>query len=172
MLRSPPPTRPFEPMRIQCPHCPAMYELDDGRVPPAGLSIKCPKCKSAFTVHRKDGAAETASRPAVAKVPLPGTPKAGVPARRQKAAGGSSAVPLPGTPQAQAKRAASASSAAVVPLPGTQPKQKPVPAAAPAPRAPVAAPAKKPVAPPAAFAPEDAPTEQIDDAIPLPGLDM
>src|SRR3954468_184872 len=90
-------------MRIQCPNCPAMYELDDGRVPPAGLSIKCPKCKSAFTVHRKDGAAETASPPAAAKVPLPaGTPKPGAPAQRQKAAGGS-AVPLPGTPQPQRK---------------------------------------------------------------------
>ena len=39
-------------MRIQCPNCPAAYELDDGRVPPAGLSIKCPKCKTPFTVHR------------------------------------------------------------------------------------------------------------------------
>ena len=39
-------------MRIQCPNCPAAYELDDSRVPPAGLSIKCPKCKTPFTVHR------------------------------------------------------------------------------------------------------------------------
>src|SRR5437879_8617803 len=55
-------------MRIQCPNCPAAYELDDGRVPPAGLSIKCPKCKTPFTVHRtKAGESKAAGQ----KVPLP-----------------------------------------------------------------------------------------------------
>ena len=39
-------------MKISCPNCSAAYELDDARVPPAGLSIKCPKCKNPFTVHK------------------------------------------------------------------------------------------------------------------------
>ena len=39
-------------MKISCPKCPAVYELDESRIPAAGLSIKCPKCKSSFTVHR------------------------------------------------------------------------------------------------------------------------
>src|SRR3954469_7182436 len=97
-------------MRIQCPHCPAVYELDDGRVPPAGLSIKCPKCKSGFTVHRPENGSNMA-RTLPAKVPLPGTakPNEGAPAaprktqpaapvQSQKTSTGS-VVPLPGTPQ-------------------------------------------------------------------------
>src|SRR5207302_10486393 len=78
-------------MRIQCPNCPASYELDDGRVPPAGLSIKCPKCKTPFTVHRP----KPGERKAVtSKVPLPGTgtPAPGQPAQRATCG----RVPLPG----------------------------------------------------------------------------
>src|SRR2546425_2496048 len=89
-------------MRIQCPNCPAAYELDDGRVPPAGLSIKCPKCKTPFTVQRpKPGEGKAAGQ----KVPLPGTgapsapaakpwtPRAAAPGKPQ---GPKGAVPLPG----------------------------------------------------------------------------
>ena len=87
-------------MRIQCPNCPAAYELDDGRVPPSGLSIKCPKCKTPFTVHRpKPGEGKAAGQ----KVPLPGTgaPPAAKPQPARSAAtgkqmGGRGAVPLPG----------------------------------------------------------------------------
>src|SRR5690349_17372043 len=102
-------------MRIQCPNCPAAYELDDGRVPPAGLSIKCPKCKTPFTVHRqKPGEAA----PAGHKVPLPGN---GAPAAKPSGArtgntakqpGAKGAVPLPGTGVPAAPRSGA------VPLPG------------------------------------------------------
>ena len=34
-------------MKISCPSCKAAFALDDKRVPAAGLTIKCPKCKSA-----------------------------------------------------------------------------------------------------------------------------
>src|SRR5438309_314596 len=73
-------------MRIQCPNCPAAYELDDGRVPPAGLSIKCPKCKTPFTVHRP----KPGERKAVtSKVPLPGTgPRLGTAAVVRAGSGG------------------------------------------------------------------------------------
>ncbi|MFL5311909.1 MAG: tetratricopeptide repeat protein [Myxococcales bacterium] len=97
-------------MRIQCPNCPAAYELDDGRVPPAGLSIKCPKCKTPFTVHR---AKPGEGKPAGQKVPLPGT---GAPPARPppgtKSPG--SRVPLPGTQSAGSPSAPSRA----VPLPG------------------------------------------------------
>jgi predicted Zn finger-like uncharacterized protein len=104
-------------MRIQCPNCPAAYELDDGRVPPAGLSIKCPKCKTPFTVHRpQPGDGKAAGQ----KVPLPGTgaaPAAKTPAARAggsgKQPGPKGAVPLPGT-----QVFASAPPARAVPLPG------------------------------------------------------
>src|SRR3954465_11327060 len=86
-------------MRIQCPHCPAVYELDDSRVPPSGLSIKCPKCKNPFTVHRQKGDAATAGTKGA--VPLPGQAggppvmtKAPTAARPPTKSGG--AVPLPG----------------------------------------------------------------------------
>src|SRR5436853_753620 len=89
-------------VKISCPNCAAAYELDDSRVPPAGLSIKCPKCKNPFTVHRAKGDAAKAS--ARSAVPLPGngdpthaTAKApSRPAAKQQAVGGGSAVPLPG----------------------------------------------------------------------------
>ena len=66
-------------------------------MPPAGLSIKCPKCKTPFTVHRP----KPGERKAVtSKVPLPGTgtPAPGQPA--QRATGGR--VPLPGAQFASA----------------------------------------------------------------------
>src|SRR4051812_44502021 len=171
-------------MRIKCPHCPAVYELDDGRVPPAGLSIKCPKCKSGFTVQRPEDGSKVA-RTLPAKVPLPGTakPKEGapaaprktqppMPAQSQQRASSGAVVPLPGTPQTPpasvAAAASRATSAGVIPLPGTQPAQKPVPVAK-RPATQTAIPKPKPAA--LVPSPEEAPTEQIDDAIPLPGLD-
>jgi len=103
-----------------------VYELDDGRVPTAGLSIKCPKCKSAFVVHRPEAGSQMA-RTTVGKVALPGTPKSA--AQPQKAKG--PAIPLPGTPQKSAPGAAARKSGAVVPLPGTQTQlKKAAPAAA------------------------------------------
>src|SRR5438067_6163331 len=86
-------------VKISCPNCAAAYELDDSRVPSAGLSIKCPKCKNPFTVHRPKGdAAKTPAKP-VAPQPAakPAAPKATPP--RPAMAGkspASGAVPLPG----------------------------------------------------------------------------
>src|SRR6266436_6166190 len=105
-------------MRIQCPNCPAAYELDDGRVPPAGLSIKCPKCKTPFTLHRtKAGESKAAGQ----KVPLPpGTgaapaarPAGGSPSATGKQPGAKGAVALRGNQACSA-----ASPAGTVPLPG------------------------------------------------------
>ncbi|MFL5444447.1 MAG: tetratricopeptide repeat protein [Myxococcales bacterium] len=168
-------------MRIQCPHCPAVYELDDGRVPPAGLSIKCPKCKSGFTVHRPEDGSRMA-RTLPAKVPLPGTAKAkdGAPAAPRKTQPAMAAqspqtssgpvIALPGTsqkPPASVAAAPRATSATVIPLPGTQPAQKPVPVAK-RPATQTAIQKQAALVPPPS---EETPTEQIDDAIPLPGLD-
>jgi len=93
-------------VKISCPNCSAAYELDDSRVPPSGLNIKCPKCKNPFTVHRpKAEAAKPGGKPVV---PLPGqagakpaAQKPGVPkpAVKPKTAG---AVPLPGLAEGQA----------------------------------------------------------------------
>jgi len=88
-------------VKISCPNCSAAYELDDARVPPVGLSIKCPKCKKAFTV-KKQKAGEAAAGAKTGAVPLPGqagatpaaAPRTVPPKFVRKPAGG--AVPLPG----------------------------------------------------------------------------
>ena len=93
-------------MKISCPNCSAAYELDDARVPPAGLSIKCPKCKSPFTVHRPKAGEPAAKGVTKGAVPLPGQPgsrpppAAAKPAAAAKRPGG--AIPLPGTGDAAA----------------------------------------------------------------------
>ena len=104
-------------MKISCPSCSAAYELDDARVPPAGLSIKCPKCKKPFTVHKPKGG-EAAKTLGGSAVPLPGQ-SGGKPARpaTQPASGGP--VPLPGTSEAKGSPApAAGGGGAAVPLPG------------------------------------------------------
>ena len=112
-------------MKISCPNCSAAYELDDKRVPAAGLSIKCPKCKNPFTVH-KPKAGEAAAKPGKppSAVPLPGQqgarPK--VPAKPgaklpPRPAAQSGAVPLPGSGDEAAASTMGAPPGAV-PLPG------------------------------------------------------
>jgi tetratricopeptide (TPR) repeat protein len=136
-----------------------VYELDDGRVPPAGLSIKCPKCKAPFTVHRSQVTEPTAHTPG--KVPLPGSEKPR-PAVQSRAPGSGAVVALPGSgkhapvaPSAGIAKAAGMHGA-VVPLPGVQ--------------------AQKGAGPSAAVPlPGDEPTEQIEnirDALSLAGPDL
>ncbi len=38
-------------MRIACPSCTAAYNVDERRVPAAGLNVRCPKCQSTFPVR-------------------------------------------------------------------------------------------------------------------------
>jgi predicted Zn finger-like uncharacterized protein len=152
-------------VKISCPNCSAAYELDDSRVPPAGLSIKCPRCKNPFTVHRAK--AEGAAKPAAAQgaVPLPGQngakpaaaakPPAGRPpgARKPSAPG---AIPLPGMEKAVAApppAPAAVIAAGAVPLPGLDGAAAEKPAFRP--------PSAAPIAPPP---PGDA------GAVPLPGF--
>jgi predicted Zn finger-like uncharacterized protein len=139
-------------LKISCPNCAASYELDDSRVPAAGLSIKCPKCKNPFTVH-KAGEGKAAVKPG-GPVPLPGlgAKPPGVrpitkPVMPKKMSG---AVPLPGSGDAPAPAPPQAASGAV-PLPGLAVPEKPPP---PPPSAP---------APPKSMPPQSG-------AVPLPGL--
>ena len=57
-------------MKISCPNCSAAYELDDSRVPPSGLNIKCPKCKNPFTVHQSKAEAAKPGGKAVVRTIL------------------------------------------------------------------------------------------------------
>jgi predicted Zn finger-like uncharacterized protein len=125
-------------MKISCPNCRAAFHLDDGRVPAAGLAIKCPKCKGPFTVQRPKPGEEDklVEGKASAAVPLPGT--GAEPAKKAppkiasgSAARGGVAVPLPGVEgAARASQTAANGSAAApqvgrpVPLPGQDGAQR------------------------------------------------
>lgn len=116
-------------MKISCPNCSAAYELDDARVPPAGLSIKCPKCKNPFTVH-KPKTGNTGKIAGGGAVPLPGQAGAKQAPPKMAPAPRGGAVPLPGT--GEAAPAAAAGPGGAVPLPGLEGGQgagRPPPAA-------------------------------------------
>ncbi len=68
-------------MKIICPKCGADYNINDSKIPPEGLHIKCPKCLHSFVATR-DGAAplaagaQTGQVPAVPPPPVFGDPLA------------------------------------------------------------------------------------------------
>ncbi|HUT99971.1 MAG TPA: tetratricopeptide repeat protein [Myxococcota bacterium] len=47
-------------MRVRCEKCGSEYNIDDARVPPEGLQIKCPKCLATFLVTKGGEAPQTA----------------------------------------------------------------------------------------------------------------
>ena len=178
-------------MKISCPNCPAAYELDEGRIPPAGLSIKCPKCKVPFVVHKPKADEGAATGKAAFAVPLPGSgaessaakrpaSKSSAPKANPRAAG-EGAVPLPGHAGAQQSVASAAgagrqSEEAAVPLPGTRSAPPPPPLDGSMPETtPVdfSALSAKPLREPAVPLPGQSSQGPgaSEDAVPLPGLD-
>jgi len=166
-------------MKIACPHCHAGFALDDKRVPPAGLSIKCPKCKQPFAVHRpkpEDEGKIVEGKPLA--VPLPGGPGASSPGARTSSPGAPVSregeprpgpVPLPGSSSSRpppplvsaAPKPEPVRASGAVPLPGSASRPPPARPAAPSddpfagieldvPAAPDAAQASSPEAAPAA----------------------
>src|SRR5438105_11260696 len=62
-------------LRIECQSCKAPYQVDERRVPPTGLKMRCPKCGHTFLV-KADGSTEavvTPGSPAKAPPLKPGT---------------------------------------------------------------------------------------------------
>jgi len=60
-------------MKISCERCSAQYDLDENRIPPSGMMMKCPACLHQFTV-RRGGASSTIPtmpKPPVAPPPPP-----------------------------------------------------------------------------------------------------
>lgn len=39
-------------MKVQCPNCKAVYNIDDSKVPEKGVKASCPKCKTRFTLKK------------------------------------------------------------------------------------------------------------------------
>ncbi|HEU4384615.1 MAG TPA: tetratricopeptide repeat protein [Anaeromyxobacteraceae bacterium] len=156
-------------MRVACPHCRAEYNVDERRIPIAGLNVKCPKCQKAFPVRKTaqggGGQASTAvplpapeGRPAGAKPPAAPGPVAPEPAPRPSPPAAAAIAPPPPRSTAPpvtrapppAPKPASLADDAAIPLP---PPRAPPPAAPPAPK-PVATPeAAIASPPPSAFPP-------------------
>ncbi len=38
--------------KVECPECSAPYQVDERRVPTAGVNMRCPKCRVSFVVHK------------------------------------------------------------------------------------------------------------------------
>lgn len=69
-------------MKITCERCSAQYDLDDKRIPPSGMTMKCPACLHSFVV-RRSGATQPAAPPIpVPPIPVP-PPAAAPPAKRE-----------------------------------------------------------------------------------------
>ncbi len=58
-------------MNVSCPSCQTKYSVDDSRVPPSGVTIKCPKCAHTFVAKREEAVALPGTRSSN-PVPLPG----------------------------------------------------------------------------------------------------
>ncbi len=67
-------------LKVECESCKAPYQIDERRVPPTGLKMRCPKCGHSFLVTHPGaaaaGAAPAAPKPTVAgaAAPAPGPP--------------------------------------------------------------------------------------------------
>src|SRR5215467_5592080 len=52
-------------LKVECESCKAPYQVDERRVPPTGLKMRCPKCGHTFLVtDPSKGAAPDATAPA------------------------------------------------------------------------------------------------------------
>ena len=99
-------------MKISCPNCSVAYDMDESRIPPGGLTIKCPKCMTPFAVKRPATAAD-------APVPLPGS----APVKPMSASmpGLKAAPPPPGAPPRSTVPLPAGRPPGAVPLPGSAP---------------------------------------------------
>jgi predicted Zn finger-like uncharacterized protein len=97
-------------MQVACEQCQATYQLDERRLPPAGLKMKCPKCAHTFLVRRADAGAGAAP-------PGPGSPPPPAVIGAAPAEGGFGELDLP-APSPGQKSAPWAGAAAPAPAHG------------------------------------------------------
>jgi predicted Zn finger-like uncharacterized protein len=58
-------------MKISCERCSAQYDLDENRIPPSGMTMKCPACLHQFTVRRSGSTAPAMPKPPTPPLPVP-----------------------------------------------------------------------------------------------------
>src|SRR4249920_2748597 len=64
-------------LKIECESCKAPYQIDERRIPPTGLKMRCPRCGHSFVV--KNPSAPAAPPPAAAPAPPPPAPAVAMP---------------------------------------------------------------------------------------------
>src|SRR5512139_3340510 len=64
-------------VKVECHGCSAPYQVDERRIPPAGLKMRCPKCGASLLVQRPGQGGEAA--PLAPPAPPPGAPFGGPP---------------------------------------------------------------------------------------------
>jgi predicted Zn finger-like uncharacterized protein len=126
-------------VKVECDGCKSLYQVDERRIPPAGLKMRCPKCGKSLLVT-KDGAQASPRAPA---------PPAAGSGGRTRSDTDLPTVVEPGSPAARAQKAAAGKAAAEgaradldADLPAVAAKEG-RPREAPAPEARVAAPAPR-----------------------------
>jgi predicted Zn finger-like uncharacterized protein len=62
-------------MKITCERCSAQYDLDENRIPPSGMTMKCPACLHQFTVRRGGSTPAMPTPPTAPAVVTPPPPK-------------------------------------------------------------------------------------------------
>src|SRR5579883_2212551 len=91
-------------LKVECEACKAPYQIDERRVPPAGLKMRCAKCGHSFLVTNPGAAAvpTAATVPAMKKAEAPGGPPPAPAAMKKTMVG----LAPPGASQVPAQRVA------------------------------------------------------------------
>ncbi len=145
-------------MDVRCDKCQARYRIDEARVGPQGLAMRCGKCGNTFHATRET--AQPAAEPAPAPpAPSPAPVAAAAPPAK-------AAVPVAAAPTKAAAPVAAPPTKAAAPV-AAPPTKAAVPVAAPPTKAAVAAAAKPAGAPPAPAKPP-APPAAAPRAAPKP----
>ncbi len=178
-------------LRIECESCHAPYQVDERRVPPQGLKMRCPKCGHTFSVS--SGGATAVAVPSAAPAPpakanlkmtmvglgAGAADDAGLPAAAKPALPKS--PPLPVKPAVPAPKPAAPHPPPMADMDDLPAARADLPAARPAPPRPnfgaprpAAPPAPKPAAPPVPkpAVPKPAPIAAPVVASPLPEIDL
>jgi cellulose synthase operon protein C len=94
-------------LKVECEGCGSPYKVDDRRVPPGGLKMRCPKCGATFVVRKEaaEGAGEKPAAPALhtaaAKRTMLGVGAPGLPGLNPFAGPAASHAEAPAPPPAE-----------------------------------------------------------------------
>lgn len=113
-------------LRVECESCQAPYQVDERRVPAAGLKMRCPKCGHGFTVL--DPAKGAADLPLVAAAGPVRKPTATIAGVAPLASGSAPSAKRPAAPPIRARQASSPDLPA---RPGAKPDLPPRPGSSP-----------------------------------------